>query len=445
MTQEIWEDRLQKSQPKVASQPRIPVARVYERSEFGYWVMVVFSFLYYFRPGDTIRGVAVLHPARITAVFAVMALLMGANKIRLKQLPAEIKIIFAMFGWMVLTIPFASWRGGSFQQVFFEFSKALIVTLTLIVTVTRKVELRRLMLVQALGVALMTSAAVIANNRMQGRLAGVGDAMLSNPNDLAINVALNWPLCLLFLITVRGMAAKLFWAVSMLVMIYALIETYSRAGFLALIVAIVLCLWEFGIRRKKVYVLGVAFVCLMATVAVAPGNYIARLETLLGKFQEGDYDRGSAEARYELLIQSLKVTATHPVFGVGPGNFPSYTGLWRVTHNTYTQFSSECGIPVLLLFLLLLWRVFLNLRYLRKVPRSTDTEELHLYTSALMASFGAYLLGAFFSRTGYELFPYYMVVYTTLLYRLTLAEQERKTTSLVRTPIEFRPRAYTPA
>lgn len=443
--QEIWEDRLQKSQPKVASQPRIPVARVYERSEFGYWVMVVFSFLYYFRPGDTIRGVAVLHPARITAVFAVMALLMGANKIRLKQLPAEIKIIFAMFGWMVLTIPFASWRGGSFQQVFFEFSKALIVTLTLIVTVTRKVELRRLMLVQALGVALMTSAAVIANNRMQGRLAGVGDAMLSNPNDLAINVALNWPLCLLFLITVRGMAAKLFWAVSMLVMVYALIETYSRAGFLALIVAIVFCLWEFGIRRKKVYVLGVAFVCLMATVAVAPGNYIARLETLLGKFQEGDYDRGSAEARYELLIQSLKVTATHPVFGVGPGNFPSYTGLWRVTHNTYTQFSSECGIPVLLLFLLLMRRVFLNLRYLRRVPRSPDTEELHLYTSALMASFGAYLLGAFFSSTGYELFPYYMVVYTTLLYRLTLAEQERKTTGLVRTPIEFRPRAYTPA
>ena len=443
--QEIWEDRLQKSQPKVASLPRIPVARVYERSEFGYWVMVVFSFLYYFRPGDTIRGVAVLHPARITAVFAVMALLMGANKIRLKQLPAEIKIIFAMFGWMVLTIPFASWRGGSFQQVFFEFSKALIVTLTLIVTVTRKVELRRLMLVQALGVALMTSAAVIANNRMQGRLAGVGDAMLSNPNDLAINVALNWPLCLLFLITVRGMAAKLFWAVSMLVMIYALIETYSRAGFLALIVAIVFCLWEFGIRRKKVYVLGVAFICLMATVAVAPGNYIARLETLLGKFQEGDYDRGSAEARYALLIQSLKVTATHPVFGVGPGNFPSYTGLWRVTHNTYTQFSSECGIPVLLLFLLLMRRVFLNLRYLRRVPRSPDTEELHLYTSALMASFGAYLLGAFFSSTGYELFPYYMVVYTTLLYRLTLAEQERKTTGLVRTPIEFRPRAYTPA
>ncbi len=443
--QGIWEDRLQKSEPKAAGQPRIPAARVYERSEFGYWVMVVFSFLYYFRPGDIIPGVGVLHPARITAVFAVVALLMGANKIRPKRLPAEIKIIFAMFGWMVLTIPFAYWRGGSFQQVFFEFSKAVIVTLTLIVTVTRKVELRRLMLVQALGVALMTIAAVLVNNRTQGRLSGVGDALLSNPNDLAINVALNWPLCLLFLITARGMAAKLFWAISMLIMIYALIQTYSRAGFLALMVALVFCLWEFGIRRKKLYVLGVAFICLVGTVAVAPGNYIARLETLVGRFQQGDYDRGSAEARYVLLIQSLKVTATHPIFGVGPGNFPSYTGLWRVTHNTYTQFSSECGIPVLLLFLLLMRRVFLNLRYLRKIPRSADTDEMHLYAGALTASFGAYLLGAFFSSTGFELFPYYMVVYTTLLYRLTLMEQERKTTSMVRTAIEVRPRAYTPA
>lgn len=421
------------------------VAPPEQRSQFGYWVMVVFSFLYYFRPGDIIPGVGVLHLARVTAVFAVVALLMGANKIRPKRLPAEIKIIFLMFGWMVLAIPFAYWRGGSFQQVFFEFSRVLIVTLTLIVTVTREVELRRLMRMQALGVALMTIAAVIVNNRMQGRLAGVGDALLSNPNDLAMNVALNWPLCLLFLITVRGMAAKLFWAISMLVMIYAMIQTYSRAGFLALMVAIVLCLWEFGIRRKKLYILGLAFICLMGAVVVAPGNYLARLETLLGRFQQGDLDRGSAEARYGLLLKSLKVTATHPLFGVGPGNFPSYTRLWRVTHNTYTQFSSECGIPVLMLFLLLLRRVFLNLRYLRKVPRSPDTEQMHLYASALMASFGAYLFGAFFSSSAYELFPYYLVIYTTLLYRLTLAQQERKTTSMVRIPIEIRPPLYNPA
>ena len=411
-----------------------------QRSQFGYWTMVVFSFLYFLRPGDIIPGLANLHLAKITAFIAVLALLMGAS--RSKRLPLENKIIVAMFGWMVLTIPFAWWRGGSFGVVFFEFSRVLIVSLTLTLTVTRMVELRRLILMQALGVALMTIAAVIVNNRMQGRLAGVGDALLSNPNDLAMNVALNWPLCLVFFLTGRGIAKKVFWAVAMLVMIYALIATYSRSGFMALIVAILFSLWYFGIRGRRAYLLALAAFCFIGTVVVAPGNYLARLETLVGKFQEGDYDRGSAEARKDILVRSLEVTATHPLFGVGPGNFQSYTGLWRVTHNTYTQLSSECGIPALILFLLLLRRAFLNLRYLRKLPPTPENEELRQYAGALTASLAAYLLGAFFSSSAYELFPYYMVIYTTLLYRLGFVEQEQKTKAVVNSRGKVRQRAY---
>ncbi len=182
----------------------------------------------------------------------------------------------------------------------------------------------------------------------------------------------------------------------------------------------------------------------MGVLVIAPGNYVKRLETLFGRFQEGDYDRGSAEARKALLIKSLQVTATHPVFGVGPGNFPSYTNLWRVTHNTYTQFSAECGIPALMMFFLLMWRAILNLRYLRRLPSTPETEEVHLYANALTASFAAYLLGAFFSSSAYELFPYYIVVYTTLLYRLEFKEPESKSTKPLRTSLAIRPRVYTP-
>ena len=425
-----------------AERPRrlLRLADPKQRSQFGYWTMVVFSFLYYLRPGDIIPGLANFHLAKITAFIALLPLLMGAN--RSKKLPVENKIIFAMFGWMVLTIPFASWRGGSFGVVFFEFSRVLIVSLTLTLTVTRMVELRRLILVQALGVALMTIAAVIVNNRMQGRLAGIGDALLSNPNDLAMNIALNWPLCLAFLLAGRGIVKKVFWAIAMLVMIYALIATYSRSGFMALIVAVLFSLWYFGIRGRRAYLLALAAFCFIGTVVVAPGNYLKRLETLAGRFQEGDYDRGSAEARKEILLRSLTVTATHPLFGVGPGNFSSYTGLWRVTHNTYTQLSSECGIPALILFLLLLRRAFLNLRYLRKLPPAPDNEEIRHYASALTASFGAYLLGAFFSSSAYELFPYYLVIYTTMLYRLGFIAQEQKTKPRVNSPVKVRLRAY---
>ena len=425
-----------------AERPRRPLRlpNPQQRSQFGYWTMVVFSFLYFLRPGDIIPGLASLHLAKITAFIAVLALLMGAR--RSKRLPLENKIIFAMFGWMVLSVPFAWWRGGSFGVVFFEFSRVLIVSLTLTLTVTRMVEVRRLILMQALGVALMTIAAVIVNNRMQGRLAGVGDALLSNPNDLAMNVALNWPLCLVFFLTGRGIAKKMFWAVAMLVMIYALVATYSRSGFMALVVAILFSLWYFGIRGRRAYLLAVAAFCFIGTVVVAPGNYLKRLETLVGKFQEGDYDRGSAAARTELLIKSLAVTATHPFLGVGPGNFPAYTGLWRVTHNTYTQLSSECGIPALILFLLLLRRAYLNLRYLRKLLPGPGNDEIRHYASALTASFAGYLLGAFFSSSAYELFPYYMVIYTTLLYRLGYDEQEQKAKPVDNTWAKLRQRAY---
>jgi O-antigen ligase len=413
-------------------------------SPFGYWVMVIFSFLYYFRPGDIIPHLSVLHMARITAVLAVLALLLGTKTARFKNLPFEIKIILAMFGWMILAIPFSFWRGGSTAVVFLEFSKAVMVALTLTLTVTKMAELRRLMLMQALGVGLMTIAAVIVNNRMKGRLAGVGDALLSNPNDLAMNIALNWPLCLLFLLLAKGPLKKLFWGVTLAVMVYALMATYSRAGFMALAVAILLCLWYLGIRGRRYYLVGAAALCLIGVVVVAPGNYLKRLETLVGKFQEGDLDLGSAEARKNLLVTSLKVTATHPIFGIGPGTFPAYTGLWLVSHNTYTQFSSECGIPALLLFLTLMWRAFRNLRHVRKMPRSPDTEEAHLYASALTASFAAYALGAFFSSSAYELFPYYMVIYTTLLYRLSMLKKETNTATVVRRPLNVGPRVYSP-
>ncbi len=429
----------------VPGQRKFPLADPKQRSRFGYWTMVVFSFLYYFRPGDIIPGLSALHLAKVTAVLALFALLMEVNRSGSKKLPVEIKLIVALFAWMVLTIPFAYWRGGSAAVVFYEFSKAVIVGLTLVMTVTRLVELRRLIVMQALGVSLMTIAAVIVNNRMQGRLAGIGDALLSNPNDLAMNIALNWPLCLLLLLTSRGAWKKLFWTFAMLVMIYALMATYSRAGFMALGIAILICLWEFGIRGRRIYLVGVAGLCLLGTLVVAPGNYVKRLETLVGVFQQGDYDRGSAEARKALLIQSLQVTATHPLFGVGPGNFPAYTGRWLVTHNTYTQLSSECGIPALLLFLMLLWKTFRTLRQLRRMPLSREKEDTHLYTSALTASLAAYLLGAFFSSSAYELFPYYMVIYATLLYRLSLKGEESKTAKPVRTVVGVRPRAYTPA
>jgi len=415
-----------------------------ERSNLGFRLMLVFSFLYYFRPEDIIPGLAPLHLAKVAGCLALLALLLGSKKGRPKKLPLELKLIFALFAWLILTIPFAYWRGGSFDVVFWGFSKAVIIALTLTLTVSRTFQLRRLIFVQAIGVTLMTIASVIVNHRMQGRLSGIGEGLLSNPNDLAMNIALNWPLCLAFLLSGRGLARKMFWGLGMLVMIYAVMATYSRAGFMALSLAVVLCLWEFGVRGKRFLLLAGAVLCGLVLIVAVPQNYSKRLETLAGKFQQGDMDNGSSEARKDLLVKSLKITATRPIFGIGPGNFQAYTHLWRVTHNTYTELSSECGIPALLLFLLLLSRAFRNVKYARKSLRANQNRELQLYASALWVALAAYLLGAFFASTAYELFPYYLVTYTTLLYRIASQQKDDKVI-VVKKPANVPLRVYSPA
>jgi O-antigen ligase len=69
---------------------------------------------------------------------------------------------------------------------------------------------------------------------------------------------------------------------------------------------------------------------------------------------------GSSQSRKNLLKTSLKFTLQHPLFGVGAGMFPvaedneahdqGRRGQWLGTHNSYTQVSSELGIPAFLFF-----------------------------------------------------------------------------------------------
>jgi len=414
-----------------------------ERSKFAYKVMLAFSFLYYLRPSDVIPGLRTIPLAKITGAIAILALLLGGKKGGPKKLPFEVKLLFAMFCWLILTVPFSSWRGNSLQVVVWQFSKTFIIPFTLVMTVSRMRELRRLIFVQAAGVALMTMVSVLVNTRWNGRLAGIGNGLLSNPNDLAMNIALNWPICLVFLLTARGMLKKILWGMAILTMIYAVMATYSRAGFLALSMAIALCLWEFALRGRRIHIIAVATLCVLLSVFLAPQNYSKRLETLVGQDQAGDKDRGSAAARRALLIESLKVTATHPVFGVGPGNFSSFTSTWMVTHNTYTEFSAECGIPALVMFLVLLQLAFRNVRRVRKSKLYDRRSDVQMFAGALWASLVAYLIGASFASTAYSLFPYYMVTYTILLAKIAFPPVKERFGVAVK-PVQVEERIYSP-
>jgi len=382
----------------------------------AYYAIVLFWGFYYYRPEDVIKIIYGLPIAKIIGGIALIALVIGilgqGGRVKLSK---EAKLVLLLFIQTVLCIPFATWKGGAFQTVFEDFDKCVIMTVMIGLAVTSVERLRTLLFIQASAVAGM---AVIGCIFFRGVLRlEIGTGLYGNANDFAIMIALNWPICLAFLLSTRNPLKKALWAIGLIFMLWAVTLTYSRSGFMAVVVAICISFWEFGVRAKRsqLIVLGVLLALLLLPILI-PSHYATRLEGIFDPSVDA-MDQGSHAARRELLKKSLELTVTHPIFGVGPGCFASTTQLWYVTHNTYTQLSSEAGIPALLLFILILRQVFRNLRDIRKTERYRIDPQVRTFTGALRASFAGYLLGAFFASYGYELFIYALVAFTGVLYR----------------------------
>ena len=387
----------------------------------AYVTIVVFWAFYYFRPEDIIKALYVIPLGKILGVVALIALILGTvGQGRSVKLSPEAKLVMMLYAWCVLCVPFASWRGGAFWTVFGDYGKCIIMTIMIGIAVNSVARLRRLLFIQASATAIMAVIGCLFYRDMT-RL-DIGNGLYGNANDFAIMIALNWPICLGFMLATRNPFKKLLWGIGLIGMLWAVTLTYSRSGFMATTVAILASFWEFGIKGKRKHVvIGAAVLALLLLPLLIPSHYGTRLEGIFNPSID-PLDKGSAAARRELLIMSLKLTATHPIFGVGLGLFESVTQTWFVTHNTYTQLSSEVGIPGILLFLLILRRVFRNLKDVSKTERFRTDPQLEIFTRALRASFAGYLLGAFFASYAYELFIYALVAFTGVLYN---ASQEQ--------------------
>jgi hypothetical protein len=63
------------------------------------------------------------------------------------------------------------------------------------------------------------------------------------------------------------------------------------------------------------------------------------------------------------------------------------------------------------LYLLIFWRGIANLRYIRKYAKTG--KGIRLFCMALEASLAGFLVGSFFDSVAYQLFPYFLVAYTS--------------------------------
>lgn len=401
--------------PSVTVLPGTPSAVVREPLAGAYFWVLAFFVLYCARPEDWIPGLHYLPLAKIVGVFALLAFVMSLGRIK-KGFPRITILLVMLVVWLALASTFSPvWRGGAFRTTL-GFAKVVLIVVVMSVAVTSLARLRKLIFIQAACVGVVAVASIVKGHFVVGRLEGALNGFYHNPNDLAIAIVLSLPFCIVFLLNGRGPLRKVAWIGILLAMIYALLRTGSRAGLIALIVALVLCLWEFGVKGRRSYLV-LASLVLFAGLFVIAGHRVMQRFSNTSQYEGNGAAYQSAQLRKGLLVKSLKITLEHPLFGIGPGDFQVISGSWEETHDVYTEFSAEAGIPALILFLMIYWRALAELGEVKR--QSTEQSEVSMLAGACRAGLIAFAIAALFYPDAYQFFLFFVLSFAAALHGIS--------------------------
>lgn len=391
----------------------------------GFFFLAVFLFLVHARIMDRFWY---LHVPIITYWLAVAAALLTGGVLRVFSSRVGLFLV-GMVAWMMVATPFSYWKGGSFQTMKGMAKSFLMFVVIVGLTYTCR-QCRQLMHTMAYSVTALAIWTLLLGETREGRIY-LPYGRYANPNEMGlvmvIGLAFWWyiasdpnlrPLR-------RGLAAA-----GVAPMLVVLARTGSRTAFFALAVLIVQLFIKAPLTGKIKVGLAV-----MLTVALAAAFLPRHLkERYFILFSPGEAEQfsesaseqeqrtedvavGSAEARWALLLESVRITIQHPLLGVGPGMFPvaqdagasrqGGRGMWRGTHNTYTQISSENGLPALLLYLASLVCCFKLMGSLGKRGREAGgvlgADVAHA-SFCLRVALLAYSVGAFMTHLAYDMY-----------------------------------------
>lgn len=224
-----------------------------------------------------------------------------------------------------------------------------------------------------------------------GRIQYVG--IFNDPNDLGLLFAAVLPMT--FYLSGRGgFLGRIFWLAAAALLLYGVFLTNSRGAFLAVLVIGGAYIWY---RRG------------MVTAAVLGSVGLVVMQLLSSRMQELDADESSAAGRVDAWYEGLHMFLSHPLFGVGAGNFTEYNYL--TAHNSFVLVLAEIGF-----FGFITWLAFVGygfwmmVQILRMAPPPVSdgeaggwAEERTLALTLLLSQLGLFSAAFFLSRS-------YMVV-----------------------------------
>lgn len=308
-----------------------------------------------------------------------------------------------------------------------EFYRKWVVPIFLFFLYSRAVRdketLKNIVIVLVAVVTLVGLMAIYEYLDTDERVGGV----FNQPNQLAafFNYYMFIPFAFFFLNMkrVRNWA----WLIPFLICLRGVMVTFSRAGYMAFVVSIFAI--TFFRSKKLILILGILALMVYKNPALLPHGVRYRLDQTVEhtptyskavRIGGNALDQSSSD-RVKVWAGALFMIHEHPFLGVGYHLFEKkilhyYTGRKaHDPHNTYLYIAAELGIPALLIFLWILWKVFLEAR---RVYRESKDPFLKALGLGFLAGFFAILISNMFgSRLNYTEISSYFWILAALIFR----------------------------
>lgn len=382
---------------------------------FTYVGLFAFTFIVYFRPYEMFPSLAGF--AKMAFWVSILTLVIYlvtqfSTHMTLTTWTTEVKCVTFIALSALIMMPLAKDVSLAWKTFDEYLSKILIIFIIMANVLTTR---RRIMGLMWLGIGIGVYLSYQAYDLyLQGIFAveeyrvGVDfGGMFGNPNDMSIHLVMFIPIAVILGLSSSSVLAKIVYGASACIMVYALILTQSRGGFIGLVAVLVLLVWKL-FPKRRISALALAIIIGIGLISIAPGNYSARV---LSIFDSSMDVSGSSSQRQELLERSILVTIRNPL-GIGLGNFPIVGVRNLQTHNAYTQVGSELGWFALGAYIILL---VTPIRCMSRIGHSIGENQARrkdfLWAVGIQAAIVGYMFASFFGSVAYHWYVYFPIAY----------------------------------
>ena len=389
--------------------------------------LYAFSIMVFFRPYELVSSLSFLSATAV--YFAVATLLVYvptqfSTEGNLTTLSTEVKCILALTAIALVTMPIAKSPGTAWEQFNDPYVKVVLMFIVMVNVLRTRERLIGLMWL-SLGMGIYLSYTALGMY-YRGELKAEGyrvavdvGGMFGNPNEMALHLVMMTPIAFCLGLAAKSNTMRLVYFAMTCLFVGANFVTYSRGGFLGLLAAAGVLTWKLG-RKSRVKVTIVSLFAGLLVLLLAPGNYGLRM---LSIFIPGLDPVGSSDQRKELLERSIIVTLRNP-WGIGIGNFPIVGVQNLVSHNAFTQVSSELGLLGLAAYMIFMISPFRKLGAIERTLFKESEHDWFYYLSiGLQASIISYMVCSFFASVAYNWFVYYLIAYAVAFRRIYSLEK----------------------